>query len=60
MLLELIVFGTFMIAAFWSGFYFGHLKREGRPPERFPIVGKIKQKIHEARTKEEPPVGFYN
>lgn len=29
----LIILSLSILAAFYSGFYFGHMKREGEPPE---------------------------
>jgi len=28
-----IIFSLSILAAFWSGFYVGYLKKEGKPPE---------------------------
>jgi len=30
---NLIIFSLSILAAFWSGFYVGYLKKEGKPPE---------------------------
>jgi len=35
----LIIFG--ILTAFYSCFYFGYLKREGKPPDKMPIVSDL-------------------
>jgi hypothetical protein len=55
MTLTLIIFGTFLIAAFICGFYFGYLKREDKAPElpeikpfhRFTLKGKKQDKTEQ-------------
>jgi hypothetical protein len=53
-----------MLAAFWSGFYVGFLKREGeKPPMPFAddiddIVDRVKDSI--TKEKEAEPSGFYD
>jgi hypothetical protein len=59
----LIIFGIFVLAAFYSGFYFGYLKAEEKPPERMPIVTEIKELVDNARAaKNEPeePRNFFD
>lgn len=52
MIITLIVFGLFIIAAFYSGFYFGYTKREGKPPESMPIVSDVANFVEKVVTKE--------
>lgn len=35
---ELIIFGCFILAAFISGFFLGHFKREEKLPEKIPTI----------------------
>lgn len=56
----LIIVG--MLAAFYSGFYIGYLKREGKPPE-IPFVLPIlptKEKEAELSKEEQRANTFYN
>jgi hypothetical protein len=58
MTLTLIIFGIFMIAAFYGGFFFGYLKREGKPPESIPIISDVVNAIDKAMEgtkKQEKP-----
>jgi hypothetical protein len=48
----LIIFGIFMTAAFYGGFFFGYLKREGKPPESMPIISDVLDAVGKAATKE--------
>lgn len=57
MIIELIVFGIFIIAAFSGGFYFGYLKREDKPPEMPTIPLK---RFTLKKEKEVEPKGFYD
>jgi hypothetical protein len=57
-----------ILAAFWSGFYVGYIKREGKkPPVPFvtdinefaeEIMDKVRDKM--AKEKETEPDSFYN
>jgi hypothetical protein len=64
--MELIITVIAIFAAFYSGFYFGYLKRENKPPESMPIVDDFKNLTHElqniiSRSKdEEESKGFYD
>jgi len=64
MLLTTIIITLGMLAAFWSGFYVGFLKREGeKPPMPFAddiddIVDRVKDSI--TKEKEAEPSGFYD
>lgn len=51
----LIIFGIFITAAFYSGFYFGYYRREGKPPESIPIISDVAKAIDKATTKYEKP-----
>jgi hypothetical protein len=54
MIATLIIFGVFIIAAFYSGFYFGYTKREGKPPEAMPIVSDVKEVLDKAMEPKKP------
>ncbi len=51
MITILIIFGIFIITAFYSGFYFGYTKREGKPPEGMPIVSEVSSFIETVKPK---------
>lgn len=51
MIATLIAFGVFIIAAFYSGFYFGYTKREGRPPDKMPIVSEFSSFVETVKPK---------
>lgn len=65
----ILVLSTF--AAFYSGFYFGHIKAENKPPDSMPytplqeyIGHKIDQVIEKVESKkkqddENEPKGFF-
>jgi hypothetical protein len=58
----MIIFGIFMLVAFTTGFYFGYLKREDKPPE-MPFVEELThaaRKFTLKKKKEEPPKSFYD
>ena len=57
----LIVFGIFVLAAFYSGFYCGYLKREEKPPElQMPLPPAVKAMVAAARkTEKEEPKSFF-
>jgi hypothetical protein len=67
-LLTTTIFALGMLAAFWSGFYVGYLKREDRKPpiplisslDEFSeeIVDRVKDSI--GKQKEVEPQGFYD
>lgn len=48
----IIVFG--MLTAFYSGFYFGYLKREGKPPE-LPQIN-LKEVINAVKPEPKPSI----
>ena len=62
----ILIFG--MLAAFWSGFYVGYIKREdSKPPVPFvadleefseEIIDRVRDSI--GRTKEAEPKSFYD
>lgn len=62
----ILIFG--MLAAFWSGFYVGYIKREdAKPPVPFvadleefseEIIDRVRDSI--GRTKETEPASFYD
>lgn len=62
----ILIFG--MLAAFWSGFYVGYIKREDKKPpvpfvadlEEFSeeIIDRVRDGI--GRTKESEPKSFYD
>lgn len=63
MIIELIVFGSFIIAAFICGFYFGYLKRENKMPEPPETLQEIGTKIKQYKLKKEDapiPKSFYD
>lgn len=43
---------TSIFAALMCGFYFGYIKREGKPPESMPIVTDVLNAMEKAVTKE--------
>ena len=57
MIIELIIFGIFIIAAYTGGFYFGYLKREDKPPE-LPKFKSVKFTMKKD-DKEPERLGFY-
>ena len=59
MTIALIIFGIFLLAAFWSGFYIGYLKREEKPPE-IPAVKTFKRVVRDKAAKEEEPKSFFD
>lgn len=50
----LIIFGIFIVVAFYSGYYFGYQKREGKPPE-LPVVTSVADVLDKAKKKPEKP-----
>ncbi|MFA4854198.1 MAG: hypothetical protein WC616_02475 [Candidatus Omnitrophota bacterium] len=66
----MLVFAIAILAAFWSGFYVGYLKREGEPPEiPLPNIKEIinnikpekKQRLSKAEEIEQAKANvFYN
>lgn len=54
----LIIFGIFVMAAFWSGFFVGYLKREGKAPET-PIPKTFKM-IRDIKAKPDEPHSFFD
>jgi hypothetical protein len=67
-MLTIIILALAMLAAFWSGFYVGYIKREDKkPPVPFvtdinefaeEIMDKVREKM--AKEKETEPQGFYD
>lgn len=55
MIITLIIFGVFITAAFYSGFYFGYTKREGKPPESMPIVSTVNKVVGRMTEKRDKP-----
>jgi len=58
MTIALIIFGIFLLAAFWSGFYIGYLKREDKAPD-MPAIKSFKRVIRDIGAKPEPPKSFF-
>ena len=55
MIPTLIIYSIVIFAAFYSGFYFGYYKREGKAPE-LPIMTDVKKVIEKAtETKPQKP-----
>jgi hypothetical protein len=59
MTIALIIFGIFIITAFYSGFYIGYLKREDKAPE-IPAVKTFKRVIRDIKAKDEEPKSFFD
>lgn len=71
MIIECIIFGVFIFAAFYSGFYFGHMKRENKPPESMPYTpiteymetkfNQVIEKVESTKRQEDEdnPTGFF-
>jgi hypothetical protein len=57
--MTLIIFGIFLLAAFWSGFYVGYLKREDKKPDS-PQIDRIIKKYFRPKGKPEKTKGFYD
>lgn len=63
-----IIFSLSILAAFWSGFYVGYLKKEGKPPEiPLPDIKEIinsvkpeKRLSKEEQRELEKANSFYN
>ena len=51
-----------MISAFYSGFYFGYLKRENEPPPKIeiPIVPVLQQKSDKKKDKDNEANSFFD
>lgn len=65
-LLTTIVLTIGMLLAFWSGFYVGYIKREGKKPP-VPLVADIEEvvddvieRVRDKINKESEPQGFYD
>jgi hypothetical protein len=58
MIIELIIVILGMLATFVTGFYFGYLKREDKPPE-MPVF-KLPDISVGKKDKEAEPKGFYD
>jgi len=47
--------------AIYTGFYFGYLKREEKPPEKLPVISEIKDLVGKLKpVKEEKSTGFFD
>jgi hypothetical protein len=57
-----LILAISVFAAFYIGFYFGFMKREGTPPESMPIVEDLKSIRRFKRKKQEDkePTSFYD
>ena len=49
----LIIFGIFLTVAFYSGYFFGYQKREGKPPE-MPIISSVTDIVDKAMEPKKP------